>query len=205
MQQDLGLFDALYTQRAIRYLRPDPVPDELLRKLVEAATKAPSGGNRQPWSFILIRDEDMKRRIAAYYKESWYEAYGGEPTSGGSLQPRVMASATYLAEHMQDVPALILVCLEHDDSPSTMTRGSSIYPAVQNLLLAARGMGLGSALTTLHKRYEDEIKEMLSIPDNVETAALLPIGYPAEGVEYGPTRRSPVEEVTHWERWGRTG
>ena len=205
MQQDIGLFDALYTQRAIRHFRQDPVPDELLRKLVEAATKAPSGGNRQPWSFILILDDDVKRRIARYYKESWYAAYGSEPTPGESLQAHVRASATYLAEHMQDVPVLILVCLEHDGSPSTMSRGSSIYPAVQNLLLVARGVGLGSALTTLHKRYEDEIKEMLGIPDNVETAALLPIGYPAEGVEYGPTRRSPVEEVTHWERWGRTG
>ena len=205
MEQDIGLFDALYTQRAIRYIRPDPVPDELLRKLVEAATKAPSGGNKQPWSFILIRDADMKGKIAKYYKEAWYAAYGGEPATGGSLQQNVMTSATYLAEHMQDVPVLILVCLAHDGSPSTIVRGSSIYPAVQNLLLAARGLGLGSALTTLHMRHEREIKELLGIPDNVETAALLPIGYPAEGVKYGPTGRGPVGEVTHWERWGHTG
>ena len=97
---------------------------------------------------------------------------------------------------------LILACVEHDGSPGTMSRGSSIYPAVQNLLLAARGLGLGSVITSLHKQYEEEIKELLGIPQNVETAALLPVGFPVEGVRYGPTRRSPVEEVTYRERWG---
>ena len=92
--------------------------------------------------------------------------------------------------------------IEHDGSPSTLGRGSSIYPAVQNLLLAARGLGLGSVSTTLHKRFEQEIKDILGIPENVETAALLPVGYPAEGVSYGPTKRAPVDEITSWERWG---
>jgi nitroreductase len=83
-----------------------------------------------------------------------------------------------------------------------MSRGGSIYPAVQNILLAARGLGLGSVITSLHKRYENEIKELLGIPEDVETAALLPIGFPAEGSRYGPTRRAPVEEVTFYDRWG---
>jgi nitroreductase len=98
---------------------------------------------------------------------------------------------------------LILACLQRGDTPAAMAAGASIYPAVQNLLLAARGLGLGSVITTLHRRYEKEIKALLDIPDNVETAALLPIGYPEEGDQYGPTRRAPVSKVTYWERWGQ--
>ena len=105
-----------------------------------------------------------------------------------------------LIEHMDDAPVLLLACIEHGGS-TNLTTGSSIYPAVQNILLAARGLGLGSVLTTFHKQYEDEVREILGIPDNVETAALLPIGYPADGVRYGPTRRKPMEEVTHWDGW----
>ena len=97
---------------------------------------------------------------------------------------------------------LILVCVVHSGSPTHMERGASIYPAVQNLLLAARGLGLGSVITTIHKRYEEEIKALLGIPKNVETAALLPVGYPAAGTRYGPTRRNPVEDVTFLDTWG---
>ena len=108
--------------------------------------------------------------------------------------PRILRSATHLIEHLDDAPVLLLACIEHDGG-TNLTTGSSIYPAVQNILLAARGLGLGSVLTTFHKQYEDEVKGLLGIPDNVETAALLPIGYPAEGVGYGPTRAS------RWMRW----
>lgn len=203
MTQEIGLFEAMYTQRSIRQFKPDPVPDDLVHKLIESATKAPSGANRQPWRFIVIRDPESKRRIGEYYKRAWDAAYGAQ--SAATLEDRVRTSAANLAEHMHEVPVLILACIEHDGSPGTMGRGSSIYPAVQNLLLAARGLGLGSVITSLHKRYEQEIKDLLGIPENVETAALLPIGYPADGVTYGPTRRSPVEEVTYQERWGSTG
>ena len=104
---------------------------------------------------------------------------------------------------MHRAPALILACIEHNGGPTSMGRGASIYPAVQNILLAARGLGLGSALTTLHKGFEDEIKTLLGIPDNVETAALMPIGYIAEGDGYGPTRRRPIGEITFWDAWGQ--
>ena len=202
MPEEIGLFEAMYTQRAIRHYKPDPVPDELIRKLIEAASKAPSGANSQRWHFVVIRDAETKRRIGEYYLRSWEAAYGSQAATPPTIQPQVKASATPLAEHMLEAPVLIMACIEHDGSPSTMTRGSSIYPAVQNLLLAARGLGLGSVITTLHKSYEQEIKDILGIPGNVETAALLPIGYPAEGVGYGPTRRAPVDEITSWERWG---
>ena len=199
---EIGLFEAMYTQRAIRHYTQEPVPDEIVRKLIEAASKAPSGANSQRWHFLVIRDADTKRRIGEHYWQSWEHAYGNQADTSPDIQTNVRSSATHLAETMADAPVLIMACIEHDGSPSTMSRGSSIYPAVQNLLLAARGLGLGSVITTLHKRYENEVKAILGIPDNVETAALLPIGFPQEGYRYGPTRRAPVDQITSWERWG---
>lgn len=201
MSNDVGLFEAIYTQRAIRYLKSDPIPEDLILKLIESATKAPSGTNSQPWKFIVIRDPILKRSIKDYYINAWESSYGRQASSTQKITSRIRKSATHLAEHMDDVPVLILVCIEHDGSSSTMLRGASIYPAVQNLLLAARGLGLGSALTTLHKKYEHEIKELLGIPNNVETAALIPIGYPDNQTRYGATKRFPVKNVTYYDRW----
>ena len=165
MPDDIGLFEALYTQRAIRYFKPDPVPDDMIEKLLEAATKAPSGGNRQGWKFLVIRDQAARDVIADYYERAWELSYGSENPSPPAIQAHVRRSADHLARTMSQVPVLILACIEHDGGPSTMGRGGSIFPAVQNLLLAARGLGLGSCLTSLHKRYEDEIKELLGIPE----------------------------------------
>lgn len=202
MSKEIGLFEAIYSQRAVRYLKPDPVPEAILLRLIEAAVKAPSGGNSQPWKFLIIRDQKLKKEIGRHYRESWERVYGAKASSPPPLASRVRKSATHLAENMHTAPVLILACIEHNGGPTSMGRGASIYPAVQNILLAARGLGLGSALTTLHKGFEDEIKTLLGIPDNVETAALLPIGYIAEGDGYGPTRRRPVGEITFWDTWG---
>lgn len=203
MSEDLGLFEAINSQRAIRHLKPDPVPDSVLTRLIEAAIRAPSGGNSQPWKFLIIRDTGLKKKIADYYRQSWEKVYGAQAISPPPLAPRVRRSATHLAEKMHLAPALILACIQHNGGPSAMGRGASIYPAVQNILLAARGLGLGSALTTLHKGFEEEIKALLNIPDNVETAALLPIGYISEGYGYGPTSRRSVYDVTFWDGWDR--
>jgi nitroreductase len=204
MSNEIGLFKAMHTQRAVRMFKPDPVSDEDVKLLIYSATKSPSGANSQPWKFIVIRDPELKRRIGGYYLESWEASYGTGAPVPPPIQTRIRASAAYLAEHMHEAPVLIMACIEHNGSPSTMSRGSSIYPAVQNILLAARGLGLGSVITTLHKRYEDEIKTLLGIPENVETAALLPIGHPTDEVRYGPTRRAPVDEVAFWDTWGTT-
>jgi nitroreductase len=204
MPEEIGLFEAIYTQRAVRAFKPDPVPDEVIHKLIEAATKAPSGSNRQGWKFLVIRDVELKRKIGEYYNLARESRYGGGAAPVSNVPPRRQAASNYMAEHMHEVPVLILACIEHDGGPSTMSRGGSIYPAVQNLLLAARGLGLGSVITSLHKRYEDEVKALLGIPDNVETAALLPIGYPARRSPYGSTTRAPVEEVMFYDKWGAT-
>lgn len=196
MSTDIGLFEAIYSQRAIRRLKPDPVPDDLIHKLIEAATKAPSGGNSQPWAFIVIRDRATKEKLGEWYLDAWNRTYGAIPEDQrAQLQgmARVYRAADHLAHHLSEVPVLILAC----------ARGAghygSLFPAVQNLLLAARGLGLGASLTTLHKGHEGEVKELLGIPDTVETVALIPVGYPIG--KYGPTTRRPVEEVLHLERW----
>ena len=200
MPAETGLFEAMYTQRAIRYLKPDPVPDELIKKLLDAAIRAPSAANLQPWAFIVIKDPESKRVIAEHYRK----IPGAQHKEGESAsEARVAAGAKYLAEHLHEAPVLILACVKHDGSPSDMRRGASIYPAVQNLLLAARALGLGAVLSNRPRRgFEKEIKELLGIPENVDTAALIPIGYPAEGASYGPTTRQPVENFTFYDRWG---
>jgi nitroreductase len=200
------LFVAIHTQRAIRYFKPDPVPDELVREVLEAAIRAPSGGNKQRWVFLILRDPEIRAKVAAFYKRAWDDsgmarlARDPEPSTA-----QIYGSATDLSASMAKVPVLILACIRHSGPNTTLTQGSSIYPAVQNLMLAARGLGLGTVITTVFKRYDDEIKQLLGIPENVETAALIPLGYPSEKAHFGGSRRTPVEQVTYRDRWGQTG
>ena len=207
--QDISLFEAIRTQRAIRRFTDDPVPDEAIERILEAAVRAPSGRNMQPWRFIVIRDADTKQKIGDYYRRACEAAgIGLEPIPG--LSKKVNDSVTHLAFHMGEAPVLVLVCYEYlnEDAvgSSTILTGSSIYPAVQNLLLAARALGLGTSLTTVHSMFESEIKDLLGIPPNVQTAALIPLGYPSPEERFGGSRRRPVGEVTHFDRWsGATG
>jgi nitroreductase len=205
---DIGLFEAIYTQKAIRRLRPDPVPDELIDKLLDAAIRAPSGGDRQPWAFVVIREAATKRKVGEWYLDAWNRTYGAIPQETRTQFPdafgRVYRSAEHLALHMAEVPVMILVCAR-DAPPASAGEAAiashygSIFPAVQNLLLAARGLGLGAALTTLHKLHEAEVKELLGMPAKAETVALIPVGYPRG--KYGPNRRRPVADVVHRDRW----
>ena len=199
---EISLSEAIHSQRAVRRFRPDPVPDEVVRTVLEAATRAPSGANQQPWYFVVIRDQEAKRLIGVWYLEAWDAYYAQRKRT---LDPAL--SADYLARHIDEVPVFILVCMDsrrYGSSPGPLTRGASIYPAVQNLMLTARGLGLGTTLTTMHTLHDEDLKAYLGIPENVETAALIPMGYPAEGERFGPTRRKPVEEVTYYEQWGET-
>ncbi len=197
MTENIDLFEAIDTQRGIRRFKPDPVPDELITRLVQAAIKAPSGGVRQGWSFIVIRDQDTKDRIGELYRTG--DRFLITPELTGQVR-RVYGAAQYLEDHMEDVPAFILACIQAN--PDGSYSAASIFPAVQNILLAARGLGLGCCLTTRQTRFEKDIKELLNIPDDVATAALLPLGFPAEGVGYGPTRRRALEEVAFDGLWG---
>ena len=199
MPEGIDLFEAIDSQRGIRYFKPDPVPDDLITRLLQAAIKSPTGGVRQGWSFIVIRDQETRRKIGDIYRTGSRFVIRDDMTA---QQRRVYGAAQHLEDHMEDVPVIILACIQAD--PGSTTWGSSIYPAVQNILLAARGLGLGSVLTTRQRRFEEEIKLLLGIPEDVVTAALLPIGFPAEGSRYGPTRRRPLEEVAFSDRWGNS-
>ena len=213
---DITLTEAVHSQRATRHFSKRPVSAADVGTILKAAIRAPSGGNRQPWRFIVIRDRDTKRRLGEWYLDAWMSSV--EESMRGHEAYR---SGEDLGKGMADIPVVILVCMDRSvgvGGPLAVTQGSSVYPAVQNLLLTARSLGLGTVLTTLHTLHEHEIKDLLGIPDHVDTAALIPLGYPAEGERFGPTtvetppslilrrrsgsRRRHVEEVTFFERWG---
>ena len=200
----MDFFDVANTQRAMRRLKTDPVSDADLWKILETATKAPNGGNRQPWNFVVVRDATAKTKIAAWYLEAWNQAYGGrirEAMLADANMSKTWKSADHLANHMAEVPVLVLATIKKDMVAIGPTLGGSIYPAVQNLMLAARAIGLGTALTTLHKMHEDDVKQLLGIPDDVETMALIPVGWPKG--QFGPVNRLPVEKVVYWDGWGK--
>ena len=200
---EFSLFEAMHTQRSIRRFTTDPVSDEAITTIMEATIRAPNGGNLQAWNFLVIRDTETKRRLGEWYLDGWTSLY---PQADPSTLPQAVRSGPALGHNMADIPVLILVCVDHSKEmprPLTLISGSSIFPAVQNLMLAARALGLGTVLTTLHRSHEEEVKELLGIPESVETAALIPLGYPAEGEHFGGSRRQPVEEVTFYDRWGQ--
>ncbi len=205
---DPGLFEIIHTTRSMRRLKPDPVPDAMIAKIVEAGTAAPSGGNMQRWRFIVVKDPEVKRRVAVYYKRAWDEQAApryktGTPAPGVSAErfARMLAAAQHLADHIHEAPVWIVPCLEGAPGQTpTRSSGSSIYPAVQNMLLAARALGLGATLTTLHLNFEKETEAILGLPAGAHSYALLPIGYPLG--RFGPVGRAPLEEVAFLDRWG---
>jgi nitroreductase len=200
------LFEIMRTTRSMRRRKPDPVPNELIRKILEAAVCAPSGGNMQQWRFLVIRDAKVKETVGAYYKRAWDERVApryraGEPAPDMSREQflRLLAAAEYLAAHIHEAPVWILPCLE-GEAPMRWS-GSSIYPAVQNMLLAARSLGLGATLTTLHLVFEKEAEAAMGLPPNFHSYALLPIGYPMG--RFGPVRRIALADVVYEDRWGQ--
>ncbi len=205
MPNDLSLHDAIYSTRAMRRLKPDPVPDEVLASLIEAATMAPSGGNRQGWQFIVVTDPELRAQLGAVYKET-----GGSLFTGILANPNlpddpraIYTAAMYLVDHMGDAPAIIVPVMGSaapTNPASASAYWGSIYPAIQNLILTARDFGLGTTLTTVHKAQEERVHEILGLPDDVETIALIPLGYPKGN--WGRPKRDPAATFTHWNTWG---
>jgi nitroreductase len=201
-----SLVEAIYSLRAMRRLAPDPVPEEALRFLVDAATQAPSASNAQDWAFVVVTDPGQRRRLGELYREVGRAVIRDGALAGGRLAPeteKVYRNAMRLVEGMGDAPALIVVAARgpHPADPARAAAWyGSLFPAVQNLMLAARARGLGTTLTTLHKLREAEVKAVLGIPDDWETVALIPVGRPLG--RFGRPRRTPSAQVTHWDRWG---
>jgi nitroreductase len=204
----MEFFEVTTTQRAIRRLKPDPIPEAILRQVMDTAICAPSGGNRQGWSFVLVRDAAKRKRLGELYREAWGELMkvpyyaGAAQAPPGSPAGKMLASARHLSEHIGEAPVLIMACVALDPGvTATMTTGASIYPAVQNILLAARALGIGSCITTIHKFRDAEVKELLGIPAGVETAALIPLGYPLG--KFGRPPRRPLRDVAFADTWGQ--
>ena len=192
-----------------------PVEPEIIERCLEIALQAPSSSNSQRWQFIVITDPEKRAKIAELYRTSYLSNIGPpntnspvEPAAGGPSAAqiqRVRASSFYLAEHMHEVPVLILGCIQgRPDDPRPVRQASlygSILPAAWSLMLALRARGLGSAWTTLHLHYEQEIADLLGIPADVSQAVLLPVAY-FTGDDFKPARRVPATERTHWDGWG---
>ena len=282
MAEQMGLFDAIYSQRQITRYKTDPVPEGALEHMVDAAVRAPNGGNTQPWEFVVVNDPTLVRQLGELYKNTWLDAMGWEP---GPDETRVYRHARRLAHHMPDVPAMIVICADHSrgsgyqageqpwefvvvndptlvrqlgelykntwldamgwepgpdetrvyrharrlahhmpDVPAMIvicadhSRGSgyqagepiergrhaaSIWPAIQNLFLAGRALGLGTRITTVLNRKEDEVRTILGFPEYAEMICLTPVGYPQGN--FGPTTRRPASEVTSINGWGKRG
>lgn len=212
----MDLDEALLTTRAMRRFTDEPVSDDDVWHCLRAAVQGPSGGNIQPYQFLVVRDPALRRRIGDIYLRAW-NRYA--PAVRAAMPPieddgararweRNVAASDDLARAFGDVPVLVLVLaprismsVTDDDGP--MDVGSvhaSVYPAVQNLILAARSRGLGTVLTTVYKIHEDEVREVCAIPDRYEVAAILPLGHPKG--RWGVAPRRPAESLTSWDRFG---
>jgi nitroreductase len=191
-----------------------PVERELVEECLALAQQAPSGGNHQRWSFVVVTDTDRRRALGEIYTRAWAD-YRERPSSVGRaaytdperrrLQRRIAGSAAYLAEHMGEVPVLLVPCMRpRPEGQSPMMLAShygSILPAVWSFMLAARARGLGTAWTTIHLFHEREAAEVLGIPyDEVAQVALVPVAH-ALGGDFGPGRRDPLPSIVHWDGW----
>ncbi len=203
MHHDPGLFATIYSARALRRFKPDPIPDDVLFQLMDAAIRAPSGQNAQDWRFVLVRDRDHKRKMQEWAEIPWrrYQARFAEHADGMDSLPRSqrlsLKSVEHLVHHLAETPVIIVVLgLKGRHS----TPGGSTFPAVQNLLLGARGLGLSGSIFNFPLSREDALREMLGIPDNNEIYCVLPIGYPTD--RHGPLGRKPVRAIVYDGRFG---
>ena len=207
MSEGTELFHIMRTTRAMRRLKPDPVPDELIQRILQAGQWAANGGANQRWRFLVVKDRSIKEQVQKWYQKAFDEVVGpryrnAEPPPGSSpgRYRRQHDAVEYLTEHYHDAPVWIVACQDDGEETPTRSAGASIYPAVQNMLLAARALGLGSTLTSRHLRHEKEVEEILGLPPGVHSYAILPIGYPMGN--FGPVRRGPLSDVVYLDRWG---
>jgi len=212
----MDLFEALTTTRAVRRFTAEPVTEDEILQCIRVATQAPSGGNIQPWQFLVVTDPETKRAIGDVYRRA-YARY--EPALLAVRPParsaedeeafsRMLRSSRHLAEHMGEAPVMVLFLMPNismalrdaDGELDVGTPFASVYPAVQSFMLAARGLGIGTTLTTVYRIYQDEVRALCGIPERYEIVALVPMGLPRGRFVVG--RRRPAEQVTHWNRFG---
>jgi nitroreductase len=232
--ENAPLLHVMSTMRAMRRLKPDPVPRELIEQLITAASYGPSGGNNQTYSFVVVTDRTQIARLAPVWRRivDWYTTTQTPPGHmDDEAWQRLMGVLKFQAEHFEETPVLIVACYELRSAAARMLRTldkqraglrvlgprhtaafvrntqkflstgetASIYPGVQNLLLMARALGLAATLTTWHIMFEQEVKSILGIPRQVNTYAIIPVGWPAG--RFGPVSRKSATESIHWENW----
>lgn len=210
------LYDVMSTLRAVRKLRPDPIPSEVLERVLQAACWAPTGGNTQPWRVVVATGDDAKQALQEIYEPEWERYSAGFMKMMSGLPPeqlakwqRIVAAGDHLARHLAEAPAILMFCANPAMMAITdakldrvsMVGGGSVYPAVQNAMLACVQEGLGCTLTTLHCLREDEVKAALGIPAEWATVAMVPIGYPV-GTGHGPITRQPPSAMAYRDRFG---
>ncbi|MDH3644884.1 MAG: nitroreductase family protein [Gammaproteobacteria bacterium] len=209
MSEEMSLFDVMYHCRAMRRLDNREVPEEMLVKLIDAANQAPSGSNMQNGRWIIVRDAAVKQQLADLNRKG-IEAYlGTQLDNPGSLphqseekRQRMVDSVVWQMDHMHEIPALVIACMEFGVKvdPATMAMGGgSIWPGIQNLLLAARASGLGAAPTTLALIDQQAVAEVLNLPETMAAFCLIPVGYPLGN--FGPVTRKPVTEIMRFDGW----
>jgi nitroreductase len=212
---EMGIYQAMSTLRAVRRLKPDPIAADVLHRVLEAATWAPTGGNVQPWRVVVVKDKTKKAALGALYLERWTRyvemhrrLIADALDDVKDRAERMLAAGDYLADHFGEAPAIAVFCF----NPAGMTitdagldrisvvGGASIYTAVENFLLACRAEGLGCTLTTLLCEVEPQVRELLGIPEQWGTACAVPIGWPKlRG--HGPITRRPVEKLAFLDEW----
>ncbi len=222
-REPLDVLDAIHTTRAQRYLKPDPIPEDVLWQILDAAVRGPTGGNQQGWGWVVIRDPEIKQQIAKVYEERLLSAYGygrvsdeelgtGRITRGGvaegevGIDQRNRRGVVHLAEHYAEVPVIVAPVMQAGSRTPEDTRragaglGGSIYGAMQNLMLAARAFDIGSVLTWTFDD-SDFFRDLLGLPENAFVMGLIPLGYLEKG-RFSQPRRQPLGEVVHWDHWG---
>jgi nitroreductase len=210
------IYEMMSTLRAVRRLRPDPIPEDVLNRVLQAAAWAPTGGNMQPWRVIVVTSQERKTALADIYRPAWYRYAKGYdarieqlPDGEAEKARRNRMAGDYLADHLEEAPSILMFVADPKLMAITdakldrisMVGGGSVYTAVQNAMLAARTEGLGCVLTTLHCLAEDEVKKALEIPNDWATLAMVPLGYPV-GAGHGTITRQSLETLAFDDAFG---
>lgn len=195
----MPLGEAIYSLRAIRRLKSDPIPDEDLKAILEATIRAPNGGNQQPWHFIVVKRPELRQQLGALYREAWWAKRKDQGINGPediSPDNHTSMSAMKLADEIGEAPVMVLVCATAKGPGAA----GSIIPSVQNMLLAARAYGVGGTIATLHAQVMERVHQLFDIPDTAQVVYCIPLGYPRGN--FGSNRRKPVPEVCSYDAWG---
>lgn len=194
----IPLGEAMFTQRAIRRFKKDPIPDKVMEDIMQSAIRAPNGGNNQGWRFIVVQNDEMRRKLAELYREAWWAKRADAGIMGPQDIPpgkSSMRSAMRMADEIGDAPVMVLICATAKGAQAA----GSVIPAAQNMLLAARAFGIGGTIATLHAVVEQRVHALFNIPDTAQIVYCMPFGYPRGS--FGPVTRLPLNEVCNYDRW----